>query len=91
MSEIYQTTKGGKMRVLRPGSPGYEKARSKLASSNGSALNCGMPNTVAYRLGLIAREVGTLDASKAGDEIDRGLILVRRLNEAGYDVVRRQT
>jgi hypothetical protein len=46
-----------------------------------------MPNDVAYRLGLLAREVGTLGPGKAGDEIDRGLILVRRLREAGYSVV----
>jgi hypothetical protein len=38
MSEIYQTTSDGKMRVLRPGSPGYEEARRELASSNSSAL-----------------------------------------------------
>jgi len=46
-----------------------------------------MPNQVAYRLGLIAYEVGTLSNAKAGDEIDRGLILVRRLQESGYSVV----
>jgi len=49
-------------------------------------LDHSMPNVVAYSLGLIAREVGTLGADKAGDEIDRGLILVRRLREEGYTV-----
>lgn len=50
-------------------------------------LDCSMPNEIAYKLGEIAREVGTLGNDKAGDEIDRGLILVRRLCESGYSVV----
>jgi hypothetical protein len=43
-----------------------------------------MPNDTAYRLGLIAAEVGRLGNDKAGDEIDRGLILRRRLEEEGF-------
>ena len=61
--------------------------KKNTAPPHESALDCGMPNQVAYRLGLIAYEVGTLSNAKAGDEIDRGLILVRRLQESGYSVV----
>lgn len=61
--------------------------KKNTAPPHPSALDCGMTSQVAYRLGLIAYEVGTLDNSKAGDEIDRGLILVRRLQESGYSVV----
>lgn len=37
MSEIYQTTADGKMRVLRPGDPGYVEARSELPAPACSA------------------------------------------------------
>jgi hypothetical protein len=47
----------------------------------------GMPSHVAHKLGLIAREVGMLSDSQAENEIDRGLILVSRLKDAGFDVV----
>ena len=65
-----------RVRADRPSPP--------LPAPAGSELDCGMSNDVAWCLGLIAREVGT---AKAGDEIDRGLILVRRLRETGYLVV----
>lgn len=47
-------------------------------------LTSGMSNNLAYTLGLIAREVGQLPPNIAGDEIDRGLILRRRLEEEGF-------
>ena len=49
-------------------------------------LDASMPNITAYRLGEVAREVGMMGPAKCGDEIDRGLILVRRLREEGYEV-----
>lgn len=47
-----------------------------------------MPNEFAYTLGNLAREVAALRPDKAGDEIDRGLILRRRLEEEGFGLVR---
>jgi len=39
------------------------------------------------RLAKCAREAGDPARKDVGDSIDRGLILLRLLNEAGYDVV----
>ena len=47
-------------------------------------------NTTASRLGEIATAAGDLARSDVGDSIDRGLILLRLLNEAGFMVVRGQ-
>jgi hypothetical protein len=44
-----------------------------------------MPNLDAWRLGEAARKAAV---APAGDLIDKGLILLRLLNEAGYDVIR---
>ena len=41
-------------------------------------------NLLAYRLGLIASEAGDPNRSDVGDEIDRGLILRRLLEESGF-------
>ena len=41
-------------------------------------------NLTAYRLGEICRKAA--DDPNCGDYIDRGLILVRLLNEAGFKV-----
>lgn len=46
-------------------------------------LDCGMTNLQAYKIGVVCREVGT-QLDKIGDEIDRGLILRRRLEEEGF-------
>lgn len=45
-----------------------------------------MVNVLAWRLGEIAREVGT-QSDGVGDPIDRGLILRRRLEERGFHLV----
>jgi hypothetical protein len=47
------------------------------------ALTASMPNTTAAKLGEIANEAAR---AKAGDTIDRGLVLVRLLREAGFRV-----
>lgn len=49
-------------------------------------LTSAMDNQLAWRLGDYARKAGT--SKDAGDNIDRGLILLRLLNEAGFDIVR---
>jgi hypothetical protein len=48
-------------------------------------LNAAMDNVLAWRLGEVANKAMAPD-QKAGDYIDRGLILLRLLNEAGFDV-----
>lgn len=50
-------------------------------------LDAAMQNTTAYKLGAIARDAGR-DRSDVGDLIDRGLILLRLLNEAGFELSR---
>lgn len=56
-----------------------------LLSYQGRPLNRWMDNVHAARIGEIARAAGT--TPNAGDSIDRGLILVRLLDEGGYSVV----
>ena len=52
-------------------------------------LGASMPNVDAYALGKLAFEVGHMATPEGvGDEIDRGLILVRRLREMGYAVLK---
>lgn len=52
-------------------------------------LDGGMPNADAYTVGKVALDVGRMrSAEGVGDEIDRGLILVRLLREKGYAVVK---
>jgi hypothetical protein len=48
-----------------------------------------MPNTIAWRLGEVCMDVAS-PAQKVGDPIDRGLILLRLLNERGFDVVEKR-
>lgn len=52
-------------------------------------LTATMENTTAWRLGEIARDAGNPFRKDIGDLIDRGLILIRLLNEAGFDVHKR--
>ena len=47
-------------------------------------LSSSMDNVIASRLGRIARQAGVTDS--AGDDIDRGLILLRLLGEAGLEL-----
>lgn len=53
----------------------------------GDILTSAMDNQLAWHLGDYARKAAT--SKEAGDQIDRGLILLRLLNEAGFDIVRR--
>lgn len=53
---------------------------------NGRPLNCACPNIVAGRMGRAALEAGDRARADVGDNIDRGLILLRLLNEAGLTV-----
>lgn len=48
-------------------------------------LDCGMNNQLAWRLGEIASDAGDPERD-VGDHIDRGLILLRLLNESGFQV-----
>lgn len=52
-------------------------------------LTGAMDNVLAWRLGAACRKAA--DDPKCGDFIDRGLILLRMLNEAGFDVVPKET
>lgn len=49
-------------------------------------LTAACDNQIAWRLGEVAREAGALDRKDVGDLIDRGLILLRLLREAGFHV-----
>lgn len=52
-------------------------------------LDSSMPNQDAYAFGLLARDVAARGTEQGvGDEIDRGLILSRLLNERGYEIVK---
>jgi hypothetical protein len=49
-------------------------------------LNASMDNVYAWRLGEIAKQAGDASRKDVGDPIDRGLILLRLLNEKGFTV-----
>lgn len=52
-------------------------------------LTAAMDNVLAWRMGKVANEA--MDRKqRVGDYIDRGLILLRLLNEAGFDVIVRR-
>jgi hypothetical protein len=48
-----------------------------------------MPNTIAWRLGEVCTDAASPE-QKVGDPIDQGLILLRLLNERGFDVVEKR-
>ncbi len=52
-------------------------------------LTAAIDNRVASRLGQLARQAGK-DRKDVGDDIDRGLILRRLMEEAGYGIVKLQ-
>lgn len=52
----------------------------------GRALDSGMPNQDAYRLGHIAASAGHPGRKDVGDSIDRGLILAHLLKIHGYEI-----
>ncbi len=49
-------------------------------------LTASMDNLDAWRLGEIAKAAGSPDRTDVGDPIDRGLVLLKLLNEKGYTV-----
>lgn len=57
-----------------------------MSFSNGEPLNCYMDNVLALRLGMVALKAGDPKRKDVGDEIDRGLILRRLLEEAGFTI-----
>ena len=52
-------------------------------------LTAAMDNVDAWRLGEITLKAAA--DKNVGDPIDRGLILLRMLNAAGFDLVKRRT
>ena len=61
------------------------------AMGNGRAdkyLTSAMDNVLAHRLGIIARSPQLHDPINIGDEIDRGLILRRLLEQSGFGLVK---
>lgn len=52
---------------------------------NKRPLNAAMGNVLAWRMGRVCLEAADPKQS-VGDYIDRGLILLRLLNEAGFEV-----
>ena len=49
-------------------------------------LTASCDNAIAWKLGQVAREAGNPARADVGDPIDRGLILLRLLKEAGFEV-----
>ena len=58
---------------------------NKIRFSDGSQLTAAMSNVLASRLGGVAVKAMSPEQS-VGDSIDRGLILRRLLEEAGFEV-----
>lgn len=54
--------------------------------SNGEILTSAMDNVLASRLGGVALNAGNPKRDGVGDSIDRGLILRRLLEEAGFEI-----
>lgn len=50
-------------------------------------VNAAMDNCYASTLGKIASAAGDAGRSDIGDSIDRGLVLLRLLNEAGFALI----
>ena len=44
-------------------------------------------NIMAYKLGLVGLKLIRYPGSSIGDEIDRGLVLLKLFNEAGFKIV----
>jgi hypothetical protein len=53
-------------------------------------LDEGIDNLTAYRLGKVGLQLIEYPREKIGDEIDRGLVLRRLLEEAGFFIVCQQ-
>lgn len=46
-----------------------------------------MGNIIAYKLGKVGLELIRYPEASIGDEIDRGLVLLRLLNESGFKIL----
>lgn len=68
----------------------YCESHNWIRYSNGEPLTAAMNNVLASRLGRVAREAGNQDRIDVGDSIDRGLILRRLLEEAGFELREKQ-
>lgn len=55
--------------------------------SDGKVLTCSAPNVLAARLGAVVPKAAE---ASYGDNIDRGLALIRLLSEAGFEVREKQ-
>lgn len=67
----------------------FSKELNKCIYSEGQPLKSNDDNVLLYKLGRIAEE--TMDKNqKVGDYIDRGLILLRLLDEHDFEVIERQ-
>lgn len=68
----------------------YEAMRAHLQQRalNGDILTAAMDNLTAQKLGMVGYQLSEYPREKIGDEIDRGLVLRRLLEEAGFGVVR---
>jgi hypothetical protein len=62
------------------------KGHPSMMNSSGP-LGCGMDNVLAFKLGAIALEAGSRERSDIGDNIDRGLVLRRLLQEQGFTLL----
>ncbi len=66
-----------------------KKEIRKISSGDLLTDTNGMDNLTCYELGLIAGDVGTRTTRQGvGDEIDRGLILRRILEEKGFGLIK---
>jgi hypothetical protein len=54
---------------------------------NNKPLTAAMDNVLASKLGKVAKAAGDPDRTDVGDSIDRGLILRRMLEEAGFGLI----
>ena len=54
---------------------------------NVQPLTAASDNVLMWQLGEVAREAGNPERKDVGDRIDRGLILLRLLNEKGFEVI----
>lgn len=62
------------------------RAQAPVSEIEGLPLDASMDNVQAAMLGKIVRDA--IDECQSLDRIDRGLILVRLLREAGFSVIR---
>jgi hypothetical protein len=58
----------------------------ELMKKSKPPLTCAMSNVLAWKLGETAMKAGNPNRKDVGDLIDRGLILCRMLEEAGFEL-----